>query len=264
MSGLDSVMHEQLVLNYLKFYRDRLSSHQADINGFFDDSRDMRLITQMFTKEELHDHYDALRDTTIDKLGDHLDRYTEQNLHFVKQLLLQAEGQNEDIYLRTADLEDGDLLAQLAGLNLDAAPRRAEAHSTAGDAKLHFKINELKEESERVGTRFDKLESQLRTTNEDNDDLEDDLKRLKRELGDLREDMAALPQSELARQVRECREDLVALKEQNTEALAPLRADVSKYREELAERVSEAPQFKQLHKMTQQKNRQLRELRGEL
>jgi hypothetical protein len=27
------------VLNYLKFYRDRLSSHQADINGYFDDCR---------------------------------------------------------------------------------------------------------------------------------------------------------------------------------------------------------------------------------
>lgn len=263
MSGLKDSVHELLVINYLKFYRDKQTSHIADVNGSCDDCRDMRLIQTVYTKEELADEYATLRDLVSDTFSDQLEKYTEQNLHFVKQLMLQAEGQDADISVDTADVEDAKLIDDLARLDLDGERKHSGPSTKTGDAKLHMKINELKDESDRVGGRLDKLDSQLKSTEEDNDDLEGDVKAMRRELQELQDDTMALPGSKLSSQVMELREELLKLKESNNAALSPLRADVSYYREELATKVAECSQYKQLLKMTQQKNKQLRDLRDE-
>lgn len=263
MSGLDSLSHQLLVRNYLKFYRDRLGSHQGDLSGHFDDARDMRLIQQVYTKDELLDEYATLRGLVCNNLGDHLEKYTEQTCSFVKQLLLQAEGQDVDINVNTADLEDGQLLDDLARIDLDAEVKHEGPGAKTGDAKLHMKINELTDESNRVGSRLDKLDSQLRKTERENDDLEDDIKAMKRELRNLQDDTLDLPAAKLSRQLMDLRDKLLDLQTKNNDALRPLRDEVSQYREELATKVAECSQFKSLMKMTQQKNKILRDLRDQ-
>lgn len=262
MSALKNSTHENLVMSFLKFFRDREAAHSIELNSFFDDCRDMRLIQKMYTKEELTEYYDCVKDLATRHITDNLEKYSDQTLGFMKMVLLQAEGQDVEIAVSTSDLENGEWLEEMAGIDLDKG-RKTQTGDAGAGAKLSMKINELKEDRDRTGNRLDKLDAQLRRTEQDNDDLEGDKKALKNQLRDLQDDLDDLPNSALLKEIRKLRADLLDIQEENNEALGPLRDEVSKYREELAERVAGTTQFQQLLKMTQQKNKQIRELRDE-
>jgi predicted nucleic acid-binding Zn-ribbon protein len=100
-----------------------------------------------------------------------------------------------------------------------------------------MRINDLKEEEDRLNKRFDVLERQLRRAEDDNDDMEHEAKKLRAELRELKDDISDLPAAAVLRRVRDLREDLYDMQRDSDDRLQPIRDEVSKYREELAARV---------------------------
>lgn len=235
----------------------------------------MRLLEEMYSLDDVSNVLDGLRDVVRSNLRSELEKYSHQNALYLRQLFLQAEGQQATLKVDLSSLDDEKLLEGIKKADVDAPKggdnlphaKKLAAISGAVDVKLVTKIKELEEANSRANTRFDKLAEQLKSSQTENTQLKESKDSLTKSLADARRDLENLRSSNTSAQLSEIeslRKQLSDIETETKEGSGKAKQELKEAQDRLQAKVSEAPQFKELMKMVQEKNAQIRELRNAL
>lgn len=245
-----------MVIELLKYFRDKRKSILSEVETQFNDLRDMNLLEDMYTREELEIAIDGLRDVLRINSTQQLEKFRNQVLEVVKDAFLQAEGFRLTLTNDIHTVEDGDLLDGIAKLNLDPLPGAlfkapSIASVAGGEAGVQMKINDANETIQRLGKREGALKKQLANTQRESEAL-------KKELDALKIQLSGLDGSNSVRTAYEVDKEKLA------RDITQATADLSKTKEALSHKVSDSKQFIQFKGMINKKNNTLREVREQI
>lgn len=268
--------HKTAVRDFLTLFRHKLEKQTKEVDIAFRDCKDMRLLEDTYTLEDVSVIFDGLRDIVRSTLRAQLEKYSHQNALYLRQLFLQAEGQSATLKGDLALLDDEKLLESIKKIDHEApktgipegglpSAKKLAAISGAVDIKLVTKVKELEESNARLQTRFEKLTEQLRASQAEAATLRESGTTTSASLADAKRDLENLRGSNTSAQLAEIeslRKQLSERDGETKEALAKAKQELKEAQDRLTARVNDAPQFKELMKMVQEKNAQIRELRA--
>lgn len=256
---MTTVDHQKQVVNLLRFFRNKLNSRIKDIDGQFDDATGM-LLEQMYTKDELRNVVTGLKTMIKNNCIDELGQFTGQMVMFLKHLYLQAEGLSQTLLVETKTLDDGALLNKIGEIDLDAKIVGSGEGCSPADAAVMMKINNAKEQLERVGQRTGKLNTQLEKTKAENNRLEMECKQLQAQIAASKSDVGGPLQGD----IDALRAELRKVQEKNAAAVNTVRVELFPLKDELSTKVVECTQYKQLKKMIEDKNKIIRDCQQQI
>eukprot|EP00462_Mataza_sp_D1_P001970 CAMPEP_0175098986 /NCGR_PEP_ID=MMETSP0086_2-20121207/6185_1 /TAXON_ID=136419 /ORGANISM="Unknown Unknown, Strain D1" /LENGTH=264 /DNA_ID=CAMNT_0016372745 /DNA_START=38 /DNA_END=832 /DNA_ORIENTATION=- len=254
--------HQSQVINLLKFYRNKMTGRQADIANQFDDLKGMSLLDQMFTRAELERIIDGIRDMVKGNCLEEINNFTTQNVLFLKHLFMQAEGFGQTLPVEQKCMDDGQQLAAIGSIDLDTVNIGSGEGSSPADAALIIKINDLKEQLDRVRSRTHKLSAQVDRTRNENHALQSEAEALESELAVCRQDLGGGDANQ--KEIDSLRAQLHQLQQRNAQATNAIHMELLPLKEELSDKVTRATQYKQFKKMIEDKNRTIRDLQVQL
>lgn len=254
---------------FTSFFNKKIKEHVDELGYQFDDAKDMRLLEDMYTQDEVCDILDGLSDVLKSNAKTELDEFIETSGLFLKEILLQAEAQGANVEIDTATLDEQALLAgidklipqrksqnlqmkmkpltpaSLPSLSSKAPSRLASLTSSAISAQ---KLKSLETREKDSQQRIKDLEKQLSVSRNESTSL----------AKQLRDNIIPAPSETPAPRKEDPgrRESLAATQLRST------HAELEKLRMELDKRVADTKQFASLRAMLQQKNKQLHEARA--
>lgn len=293
--GLNS-HHEEEVRKYLKFARYNRKQQLRSVEGCFKDLKDSRLNEDTYTLDEVEEIITDLQTVVRSSVESELLNDAHTNVLLLVQLFSQAEKWHLKLQADISELENQKLLKEVADFELNEnsisktkAP--LEISSLAQKTKLQplnegttnpllqMEIERLKNTNEELRNKFAQLEKSATVNSKESAQLRTDLEQAKQTMN---EKKPGEDNSEkmvlLSEKVSSLSMELVGAEEKYKTKFSSLEEEVSSSKHyilalqhevevltaESEKKFSESSQFKNLKKMLEQKNGQLKELRKKL
>jgi len=289
-----NVNHEEEVRKFLKFARYNRNQQLRSVDGCFSDLKDSRLNEETFTVDEVEEMINGLQKVVRSSVETELINDAHTNVLLLVQLFSQAEKWHLKLQSDISELENQKLLKEIADfeenetsggkskpLQLSSLSQKSKLeplNESGSTALLQMEIQRLKEENDALTKKFKNLEksatlgskevSKLRSDLEKSKDIKPETKNQGNE-----EEVALLTDkiSSLSGELKEAEEmyrcKTSSMEEEVTNSkhyVLALQHEIETLSEEFDKKFSETTQFKNLKKMLEGKNAQLKELRKRL
>lgn len=296
--GLNS-HHEEEVRKYLKFARYNRNQQLRSVDGCFSDLKESRLTEDTFTLEEVEECFDNLQAVVRSSVDAELINDAHTNVLLLVQLFSQAEKWHLKLVADISELENQKLLKEIAefeenetspnkstkSLQLSSLSQKAKLqplNEGGSTALLQMEINRLKEENEDLKNKFVQLEKSASHTSRETSKLRSDLEQAKQKghqddkkppQGNDDDEVLLLSDkiSSLSGELRDAEEayqnKCATLEDEVANSkhyILALQHEIEVLTGEFEKKFSETTQFKNLKKMLEQKNGQLKEFRKRL
>ncbi|XP_065665911.1 leucine zipper transcription factor-like protein 1 isoform X2 [Hydra vulgaris] len=295
--GLSS-NHEEEVKKYLKFARYNRNQQVRSVEGCFEDLKIARLHEDTFTVDEVSDMLDGLQAVVKSSIESELLNAAHTNVLLLVQLFTQAEKWHLKLQADISELENQKLLKEIADFEeQDSSGRKSKIQSAnlipqktkleplnegGSAALLQMEINRLKEENEVLKNKVTSLEKSTSSGLDEASKLRADLREAKSqqeakyitaqetttndEINVLSKKISLLSSNlqeaeSLYKQKYSSMEEELASTKHYTLAL---QHELETLREEFDKKFAETTQFKNMKKMLEGKNAQIKELRAVL
>lgn len=285
--GLNNV-HEEEVRKFLKFARYNRTQQLRSVEGSFQDIRDSRLHEDTFTVDEVEEMLNGLQAIVKGSVETELLNAAHTNVLLLVQLFTQAEKWHLKLQSDISELENQKLLKEIAefeeeelagvkkkkGLDtLSLTQKKLEPLNEGGStALLQMEINRLIEENENLKKKVETLEKSTNSTLEEKSKLKQDLENAQR-LASNRKPSPTIVQSNpvqprpVSPAENEYKEKYDSVEEELTSTkhrILELQHELEVMNEELDKKFSETTQYRNMKKMLEGKNGQMKELRNRL
>jgi len=290
--------HEAEVSKFLKFSRSNRSLQVREVKGYFTDMKESRLMSDdHFLKDEVEEMIDSLQTIVCSSVENDLIKDAHSNVLLLVQLFSQAEKWHLKLKADLDVLENSKLLEEIKEFEdneksggtkkpkqLSALSQKAklEPLNEGGSAALlQIEISRLKEENEALQNKFTQLEKSASFNSKETSRLRNDLEQAQQRVYSERKpqvdaggDEVALLSDKISSLSGDLRnaEELYQRKCSSMEEevanskhyVLALQHEIEVLSEEFDKKFSETTQFKNLKKMLEGKNGQLKELRKRL
>jgi hypothetical protein len=102
--------HKAQMTTYLKFARAKRDENVQEVMHEFQDVKDLRLIDDMYARDDVGQIVDALGDVVKTHVSKELDVFAQANAMFLRHLFLQAEGHEVQLRVDPNVLHDESLM----------------------------------------------------------------------------------------------------------------------------------------------------------
>ncbi|XP_061109498.1 leucine zipper transcription factor-like protein 1 isoform X1 [Conger conger] len=283
--------HQNEVINYMRFARSKRALRLKTIDSCFQDLKESRLTEETFTVDEVTDLLEGLRAVVRGEVETELINTAHTNVLLLRQLFSQAEKFYLKLQTDASELENRDLLEQVAELEKaefkstnrkatqeSSKPKLAPLNEGGVSELLNKEISRLQEENDKLKSRLRMIESQATSALDEKCKMEQALKDLQRVQGDqqwavrsqeidsLEQSVATLKanfqdalstssatQKDLQHNLVSAKHDLLRLQDQLTEA-----------ERELEKKFQQTAAYRNMKEMLTKKNEQIKEIRKRL
>ncbi|XP_077993397.1 leucine zipper transcription factor-like protein 1 [Glandiceps talaboti] len=284
--------HHQTVLNYMRFSRYKRGQNIRVVDGCFEDLKDSRLTEDTFTVDEVSEMLDGLEAVVRGEVELELINTSHTNVLLLRQLFQQAEKWHLKLQADISELENRELIELIQDIeerefsgkpsgkpNFDM--KKLSPLESGGAELLQQEIERLNEENEKLRDRLRSVEARATGALHDKSRLESDLQRTQDELrdahgrpiGDRSGEFADL-EGKMSRVKMEMEKNL----QSSASAQDKLSGDLTdtKHRlleiqeqlemaeRELEKKFSQTGAYKNMKKMLEKKNEQIKDLRRRL
>ncbi|XP_078282768.1 leucine zipper transcription factor-like protein 1 isoform X2 [Rhinoraja longicauda] len=277
--------HQNAVISYMRFARSKRALRLKTVDSCFQDLKDSRLTEDTFTVDEVTDILDGLKVVVHSEVESELINTTYTNVLFLRQLFCQAEKWYLKLQTDISDLENRELLEQVAEFEkaeFTTAGKKASSEiskvklaplNEGGVSELLSKeITRLQEENDKLKARLKTIETQATNALDEKCKLERLLKDLEKAQGDQEEvvdletslaklradfeqslDMSSENQKSLEDNLISTKHDLLKIQE-----------DLLLAEKELEKKFHETAAYRNMKELLTKKNEQVKELRKRL
>jgi len=290
--------HEEEVRKYLKFARYNRNQQLRSVDGCFSDLKESRLNEDTFTLDEVEEIIDNLQTVVRSSVDAELINDAHSNVLLLVQLFSQAEKWHLKLQADISELENQKLLKEIAEFEENEANPNKSRNSLpqtslsqkakleplnegGSSALLQMEINRLKEENDQLKSKLTNVEKSAIATNKETTKLRNDLDQARQKSNtddsvqsqktqedvDLLSDKIMSLSSELCKAENAYQSKCSTLEEevaQSKHYILALQHEIEVLTEESEKKFADTTQFKNLKKMLEQKNAQLKDLRKRL
>jgi len=285
--------HEEEVKKYLKFARYNRQQQLRSVECSFQDLKDSRLHEDTFTVDEVEAMLDGLQAVVKGEIESELLNAAHTNVLLLVQLFTQAEKWHLKLQADISELENQKLLKEISdfeeqemtgvkkknmGSSLKMQNKLQPLNEGGSTALLQMEINRLKEENDTLKSKVKTLEINQSSNVDEKSQLKADLSRAKEDAEKSKylvsqpsdEEISMLSDrvSTLSANLQEAEDKYgkkcSSLDEELTNTkhyVLALQDELETINAELDKKFSETTQFRNLKKMLEGKNVQLKELR---
>ncbi|XP_032831390.1 leucine zipper transcription factor-like protein 1 [Petromyzon marinus] len=181
--------HQNEVIQYMRFARSKRLLRLKTVDSCVQDLKESRLVDDTFTAEEVADMLEGLRVVVRGELESELIHTAHTNVLLLRQLFSQAEHWHLKLQADVSELENRELLEQIAELeksefiaagkkpSTEVSKAKLAPLSDVGATELLNKeIQRLREENEKLKVRIKMVETQATSALEERSRLERSLK----------------------------------------------------------------------------------------
>ncbi|XP_069765306.1 leucine zipper transcription factor-like protein 1 isoform X2 [Narcine bancroftii] len=229
--------HQNAVISYMRFARSKRALRLKTVDSCFQDLKDSRLTEDTFTVDEVTEILDGLKVVVHSEVESELINTTYTNVLLLRQLFYQAEKWYLKLQTEISDLENRELLEQVAEFEkaefLSSGKRANTEISKPKLAPLNEGVSELlSKEITRLQEENDKLKARLKTVEVQATNALDEKFNLERVLKDL--EKAQGNQEELEKKFQETAayRNMKELLTKKNEQVKELRKRLSQYEAE--------------------------------
>ncbi|NXS03147.1 LZTL1 protein, partial [Oxylabes madagascariensis] len=188
--------HQNEVVSYMRFARFKRGMCLKTVDSCFQDLKDSRLVEETFTVDEVIDMLDGLQSIVHSEVESELINTTYTNVLLLRQLFSQAEKWYLKLQTDVSDLENRELLDQVAEFEkseytssnekstADPIKPKLAPLNEGGSELLNKTVAHLQEENEKLKTRLKTIETQATAALDEKSKLEKSLRDLQMIQGD--------------------------------------------------------------------------------
>ncbi|XP_054016890.1 leucine zipper transcription factor-like protein 1 isoform X1 [Dryobates pubescens] len=192
--------HQNEVISYMRFARFKRGLCIKTVDSCFQDLKDSRLVEETFTVDEVTDMLDGLQTVVHSEVESELINTTYTNVLLLRQLFSQAEKWYLRLQTDVSDLENRELLEQVAEFekseftssnkkpSADLIKPKLAPLNEGGSELLNKTVACLQEENEKLKARLRTIETQATAALDEKVKLEKSLKDLQVIQGDQKTD----------------------------------------------------------------------------
>ncbi|XP_071660970.1 leucine zipper transcription factor-like protein 1 isoform X2 [Patagioenas fasciata] len=255
--------HQNEVINYMRFARFKRGLCLKTVDSCFQDLKDSRLVEETFTVDEVIDMLDGLRTVVHSEVESELINTTYTNVLLLRQLFSQAEKWYLKLQTDVSELENRELLEQVAEFEKSEFTASNKKPSTdlikpklaplneGGSELLNKTVACLQEENEKLRTRLKTVETQA-NANQDITELENKVAALKCQFEKTLNDSTA--------NQKFLEEDLVTTKHD----LLKVQDQLSLAEKELEKKFQQTAAYRNMRELLSKKNEQIKDLRRKI
>ncbi|XP_008938946.1 PREDICTED: leucine zipper transcription factor-like protein 1 [Merops nubicus] len=278
-------------MGYLRFARFRRGLCLRTVDSCFQELKDSRLVEETFTVDEVVEMLDGLQRVVHGEVESELIHSTYTNVLLLRQLFSQAEKWYLKLQTDVSDLENRELLEQVAEFEKSECTSANKKPSTdltkpklaplneGGSELLNKRVACLQEENEKLKARLKTIETQATAALEEKSKLEKSLKDLQAIQGDQKvnvikfqdiaelENKVAALKSQFEKTLNDAtenqkfmEEDLVTTKHD----LLRVQDQLSTAQKELEKKFQQTAAYRTMKEILSKKNEQIKELRKKL
>ncbi|XP_070536599.1 leucine zipper transcription factor-like protein 1 isoform X2 [Ptychodera flava] len=284
--------HHQTVLNYMRFARYKRGQNLRVVDGSFADLKESRLTDDTFTVDEVVEMLDGLEAVVRGEVETELINTAHTNVLLLRQLFQQAEKWHLKLQADISELENRELIELIQDIEereFSGKPtgrpnfemKKLSPLESGGAELLQQEIERLNEENEKLRERLKAVEMRATGMLQDKSRLESDLHRTQDELrgvkgrpgtdrsgelADLEGQMSSV-RMEMEKNLKassathdRLEGDLVSTKHR----LLEIQEQLEMAEKELEKKFSQTGAYKNLKKMLEKKNEQIKDLRRRL
>ncbi|XP_030903881.2 leucine zipper transcription factor-like protein 1 [Melopsittacus undulatus] len=281
--------HQNEVINYMRFARFKRSLCLKTVDSCFQNLKDSRLVEETFTVDEVADMLDGLQTIVHSEVESELINTTYTNVLVLRQIFSQAEKWYLKLQTDVSELENRELLEQVAEFEKSECVSSNKKPSTdlirpklaplneGGTELLNKTVASLQEENEKLKTRLKTIETQATAALDEKTKLEKLLKdtqmiqgdqktNANQDIAELENKVAALKSqfektlSDSTANQKFLEEDLVTTKHD----LLKVRDQLSTAEKELEKKFQQTAAYRNMKEILTKKNEQIKELRKKL
>ncbi|XP_067856096.1 leucine zipper transcription factor-like protein 1 [Heptranchias perlo] len=281
--------HQNEVINYMRFARSKRGLRLKTVDSCFQDLKDSRLTEDTFTVDEVTEMLDGLRVVVHSEVESELINTAYTNVLLLRQLFCQAEKWYLKLQTDISDLENRELLEQVAEFEKAEFTSGKKANSEIGKPKLaplnegvsellSKEITRLQDENDKLKARLKTIESQATSALDEKFKLERVLKDLEKVQGDQEPKLKTQEVTDLEETVAALKADFEKTLNMSTENqkslqdnLISTKHDLLKIQEhlslaekELDKKFQETAAYRNMKEILTKKNDQVKELRKRL
>lgn len=250
----------------------KLHEQLAEVGGAFDDTKDVKLLDDMYSRDEAVEIIKTAKLASLDMIDSQMDNYAQYNALYIYMLLMQAEEKGLKLKIDTKKLEQA---VQLGGLekifNMDDAEAKSTKLTSLGEGGVDSELVKKMKQMEVQGVSKEKnlvnLTEETKVTLKDNSDMKHQIIALSKQLEDTRTDLENAQSGNEKQQkklTKSVKASIEGAKEEHEKKIEKLQAEKEETERELAGSIASAAQFKQLKSLIQQKNKYFKTLNAQL
>ena len=291
--------HEEEVKKYLKFARYNRNQQLRTVDGCFDDLKASRLNEETFTLDEVEEIVDNLKTVVRSSVESELNNDAHTNVLMLVQLFNQAEKWHLKLLTDVSELENQKLLKEvaefeenvnkpnqskgLASTLISQKPKLEPLNEGGSTPLLQMEINRLTEENEQLKNKLANTEQSALQSSKESSKLRSDLEQARakpqantqpEQSGKNAEEQVTMLSEKIASLSGSLRDaegayqnKCSSLEEEVANAkhyILALQHEIEVLTAESEKRFADTTQFKNLKKMLEQKNSQLKDFRKRL
>ncbi|XP_072879966.1 leucine zipper transcription factor-like protein 1 isoform X3 [Hemitrygon akajei] len=277
--------HQNAVISYMRFARSKRALRLKTVDSCIQDLKDSRLTEDTFTVDEVTEILDGLKVVVHSEVESELINTTYTNVLLLRQLFCQAEKWYLKLQTDISDLENRELLEQVAEFEKTeftssgkkasteiSKPKLAPLNEGGVSELLSKEITRLQEENDKLKSRLKTVEAQATNALDEKVKLECVLKDLEKsqedqeEVADLEATLATL-KADFEKSLNKSSENQKSL-ESNLIAtkhdLLKVQEDLLLAEKELEKKFQETAAYRNMKELLTKKNEQVKELRKRL
>eukprot|EP00455_Lapot_gusevi_P025713 TRINITY_DN2714_c0_g1_i1.p1 TRINITY_DN2714_c0_g1~~TRINITY_DN2714_c0_g1_i1.p1 ORF type:complete len:338 (-),score=142.75 TRINITY_DN2714_c0_g1_i1:43-996(-) len=287
-----SDLHKQNVQSYLKYFRVKRDFYLNEIQRQFDDTKDMRLLEDMYTADDVKNIIDGLCTVIMADVQKEFESVSHKSALYFRQMFAAAEQQNVQLQVNINVLDDESQMGSMRQLEVEkkvevasipslptlpspmAAPKLAPLQPSVDPVSI-AKIKELEEANEKLKSSLNKIQAQWIELQKKNNEMKAQMEAS--EVAQAAAERAAQEALASAAQAQAAANAAMAAAAAAAEVPAPppapvadpaeivmLKAQIDGLKTELASRMAQSKQFQEMKKIVNKKNQQIKELRDRL
>jgi hypothetical protein len=266
LSGLDR-FHEGQMKAYIKFSETKRREHKDEIEGAFDDTRDVKVLDDMLSQEDAHRILRDIRDAVQGVSSREMAKFGRMSALYLQEIFRQAESKRILLNIDFSKLDDAVKLAgieKILGANTEAVGRKLQSMGGGGvDVKLVEQSKTLEDKVDRLNRDFEDCTDRIKKELKANVDLKRKKDLLIQQNKDAKRDYNNAKkgdQDAMETEIDRIKGDIKVERAQSSEAA--LEAELENIKRELGGRIADSTQFTQLKDMIKAKNTQVKAIRS--
>ncbi|XP_072139174.1 leucine zipper transcription factor-like protein 1 [Mobula birostris] len=283
--------HQNAVISYMRFARSKRALRLKTVDSCFQDLKDSRLTEDTFTVDEVTEILDGLKVVVHSEVESELINTTYTNVLLLRQLFCQAEKWYLKLQTDISDLENRELLEQVAEFEKTeftssgkkastevSKPKLAPLNEGGVSELLSKEITRLQEENDKLKSRLKTVEAQATNALDEKFKLECVLKDLEKSQGDQESKLKTQEIADLEATLARLKADFEKSLNKSSENqkslennLIATKHDLLKVQEdlllaekELEKKFQETAAYRNMKELLTKKNEQVKELRKRL
>ncbi|XP_064025670.1 leucine zipper transcription factor-like protein 1 isoform X2 [Pogoniulus pusillus] len=268
----------------MRFARFKRGLCLKTVDSCFQDLKDSRLVEETFTVDEVADMLDGLQTVVHSEVESELINTTYTNVLLLRQLFSQAEKWYLRLQTDVSDLENRELLEQVAEFekseftssnkkpSTDLTKPKLAPLNEGGSELLNKTVAHLQEENEKLKARLRTIETQATAALDEKVKLEKSLRDLQVIQGDQKditelEDKVAALKCQFEKTLNDATENQKSLEDNlvtTKHDLLKVQDQLSTAQKELEKKFQQTAAYRNMKEILSKKNEQIKELRKKL